>query len=45
MANQTKDTRLGTRTTKTTNCRMVRPFEIRATNMPTNGVHEIHHAQ
>ena len=28
-----------------TNCRMVRPLEMRAMNMPTKGVQEIHHAQ
>ena len=43
--NHTSDTRLGTSSTPVTNWRMVRPREIRAMNMPTNGVHEIHHAQ
>ena len=43
--NQTNETRLGTIRTPVTNCRMVRPREIRAMNMPTNGVQEIHHAQ
>ena len=28
-----------------TNWRIVRPLEIRAMNMPTKGVHEIHQAQ
>ena len=45
IANQTNDTRLGTTITQTTNCRIVRPFEMRAMNMPTNGVQEIHQAQ
>ena len=43
--NHTNDTRLGTTMTKPTNCRMVRPLEMRAMNMPTNGVQETHHAQ
>ena len=32
-------------TTPSTNCRTVRPTEILAKNAPTNGAHEIHHAQ
>ena len=36
---------VGTSSTPTTNSRMVRPREMRAMNMPTNGDHEIHHAQ
>ena len=28
-----------------TNCRMVRPREMRAMNIPTKGVQEIHQAQ
>ena len=28
-----------------TNCRIVRPLEMRAMNMPTKGVQEIHQAQ
>lgn len=43
--NQTKLTRLGMAMTKRTNWRMVRPLEIRAMNIPTNGVHDIHQAQ
>jgi hypothetical protein len=27
------------------NSRIVRPLEMRATNVPTKGAHEIHHAQ
>ena len=44
-ANQTRLTALGTSSTPVTNCRMVRPLEIRAMNMPTKGVQEIHQAQ
>ena len=44
-ANQTRLTRLGTNSTPVTNCRMVRPREMRAMNMPTNGVQDIHQAQ
>ena len=44
-ANQSRLTRLGTRSTPATNWRIVRPREMRAMNMPTNGVHEIHQAQ
>ena len=43
--NQTRLTRLGTRITPLTNWRIVRPREMRAMNMPTNGVHESHQAQ
>jgi hypothetical protein len=35
----------GRNSTPMTNSRTVRPFEIRAMNIPTNGDHEIHHAQ
>ena len=42
---QKKDRSDGTSTTPTTNSRIVRPFETRAMNMPTNGAHEIHHPQ
>src|SRR6056300_1561987 len=35
----------GTSSTPRMNSRIVRPREIRAINMPTNGDHEIHHAQ
>ena len=45
MANHTRLTALGMRMTPTTNCRIVRPRLMRAMNMPTNGVQEIHHAQ
>ena len=45
IANHTSVTMLGTSRTPVTNCRMVRPRLIRAMNMPTNGVHEIHQAQ
>ena len=44
-ANQTRLTMLGTRITPPTNCRIVRPRLIRAMNMPTKGVQEIHQAQ
>ncbi len=43
--NQMRATMLGARSTPTTNSRMVRPRLMRAMNMPTNGVHEIHQAQ
>ena len=45
MQNQIRVTVLGIRMTPATNSRMVRPRLMRATNMPTNGVQEIHHAQ
>ena len=45
MANHTSDTSDGTSTTENTNSRIVRPREIRARNMPTNGDQEIHQAQ
>jgi hypothetical protein len=35
----------GMKSTAVTNSRTVRPREMRAINMPTNGAHEIHHAQ
>ena len=45
MANHTKLTTLGARITPKTNSRMVRPLEMRAIKVPTNGAQEIHHAQ
>ncbi len=36
---------VGTSSTPATNWRMVRPWETRAMNMPTNGDHAIHHDQ
>ena len=45
IANQSRLTALGMRTTPATNWRIVRPRLIRAMNMPTNGVQEIHQAQ
>ena len=36
---------VGTNSTPITNSRIVRPREMRAMNMPTNGDHAIHHAQ
>ena len=45
MPNQTTHTAAGTTMTTVANSRRVRPREIFAMNMPTNGVHEIHHAQ
>lgn len=43
--NHSRLTVLGTRMTPPMNCRTVRPRLIRAMNMPTNGVQEIHQAQ
>ena len=45
IANHTSETRLGTSSTPVTNWRMVRPRLMRAMNIPTKGVHEIHQAQ
>lgn len=45
IANQTALAPLGTSRTPVRNCRTVRPREIRAMNVPTNGAQEIHHAQ
>ena len=45
MANQITLTTLGTSSTPVTNWRMVRPRLMRAMNMPTKGVQEIHQAQ
>ena len=45
MQNHTRLTRLGTSSTPVTNWRIVRPREMRAMNMPTNGVQESHQAQ
>lgn len=36
---------VGTSSTPITNWRIVRPREMRAMNMPTNGDHDTHHAQ
>jgi hypothetical protein len=44
-ANHTKLTTLGIRSTPTTNSRILRPREMRAMKVPTNGAQEIHHAQ
>ena len=44
-ANQKKPKPVGAATTPTMNSRIVRPREMRATNMPTNGAQEIHQAQ
>src|SRR5690625_2378532 len=38
-------TSVGANKTPAMNCLMVRPLETRAINIPTNGAHEIHHAQ
>ena len=43
--NHTSDTVVGTTITPITNSRMLRPLLIFARNMPTNGVHDTHHAQ
>ena len=45
MANQMKPMPVGAATTPSTNSRMVRPREMRATKVPTKGAQEIHHAQ
>src|SRR5699024_2142373 len=45
MENQMVDTPAGTSKTPMQNSRTLRPREIRAKNMPTNGDQEIHHAQ
>ena len=45
IANQSRLTTLGMRMTPATNWRIVRPRLMRAMNMPTNGVQEIHQAQ
>ena len=45
IANHTNVTPVGTSSTPSRYSRIVRPFEIRARKVPTNGVHEIHHAQ
>jgi hypothetical protein len=45
MTNHSRLTVVGMRITPMTNCRMLRPRLMRARNMPTKGVHEIHHAQ
>ena len=45
IANHTNVTPLGISSTPMTNSRIVRPFEMRARNVPTNGAHEIHHTQ
>ena len=45
IANHSRLTALGIRMTPATNSRIVRPRLIRAMNMPTNGVQEIHQAQ
>ena len=45
IANQTALAPLGTSSTPIRNCRTVRPREMRAMNVPTNGAQEIHHAQ
>ena len=43
--NQIMLTRVGTISTHTTNCRIVRPREMRAMKMPTKGAQDIHQAQ
>src|SRR5699024_5798372 len=42
--NQMKKTALGTRRTRATISRIVRPREILARKMPTNALHDSHHA-
>ncbi len=41
--NQNIENTVGTRTTPSTNWRIVRPFEMRAMNTPTNGAQASHH--
>jgi hypothetical protein len=43
--NQTKVSSAGTNSTPPMNSRIVRPREMRAMNMPTNGDQEIHQPQ
>src|SRR5699024_5264000 len=43
--NQIMPTRVGTSSTPATNCRTVRPLEMRAMNTPTKGAHAIHQPQ
>ena len=45
MPNQTMQTRVGTSSTPAMNSRTVRPREMRAMKMPTNGVQDIHQPQ
>ena len=45
MPNHSRLTTEGATTTTVTYSRRVRPREILAMNMPTNGVHDTHHAQ
>src|SRR5690606_22527126 len=45
VANQKILTSVGAKITPIKNSRIVRPFEIRAIKIPTNGDHDIHHAQ
>jgi hypothetical protein len=45
MANHRKPKPVGAATTPSTNSRIVRPREMRATNIPTKGAQEIHQAQ
>ena len=45
MLSQRKVNPVGTNNTPRINSRIVRPLEILAMNMPTNGDHEIHQAQ
>lgn len=44
-AKNKKQTTAGTNSTPSTNSLIVLPLETRAINIPTNGAHEIHHAQ
>ena len=44
-ANQRNPNPVGAAITPIMNSRIVRPREMRATNIPTNGPHEYHHAQ
>ena len=44
-ANHRKPNPVGAATTPMMNSRIVRPREMRATNIPTKGAHETHQAQ
>ena len=45
MPNHTSENITGSASTPPTNSRIVRPREMRATKMPTNGAHVMVHAQ
>ena len=45
MMSQKNENAVGAMKLPTITCRMVRPREMRAMNMPTKGAHEIHQPQ